>query len=45
MAKTESTKKQDKHSPNDKRAIVKNNNNIAFEKDRINRIKQADKKR
>ena len=30
----------DKHTPNDKRSIVKNENNIAHEKDRLNTIKQ-----
>ena len=34
------TPKTDKHTPNDKRSIVKNGNNIAHEKDRINTIKQ-----
>jgi hypothetical protein len=33
----------DKHSPNDKRSIVKNENNIAYEKDKINRTKQKEK--
>lgn len=34
--------KTDKHSPNDKRSIVKNENNVAHKKDLINRINQKE---
>lgn len=40
MAKKIKSSKINKPSPNDQRSDVKNNNNSAFEKDRINQINQ-----